>query len=362
MKPLHLCSFALTLASTIALAACATSSHVLIGTARPAIAPEEVAVLPQVPQQFEEIAEIGARSGASLRSAQHSLDQAIEGLKKEAALVGANAILLEDDDDPGASVFVWGVSKTSTMSDGSLLDLGFDSSTPLAQSVRGLAIYVPAEGSTFVVPATINGTITLDFTVDSGAAEVTIPAGVFATLRRTGTISEADLLEPGEYRLADGSTRQQPRFRLRTLKVGDFALQDVAAAVAPTKDYLVLGQSFLSRVGTLAWSVDNQRHLLVLNGSLASAARSTPDDGAAASAGTPDPPDLAAQVAELMRPRGTAQTAIQAPLQRAARDRAGERTGNQPDKRAAEGSRPEPRAERAAGNPNGKAAGVAREP
>ena len=42
------------------------------------------------------------------------------------------------------------------------------------------------EGGTFVVPVEINGAITLDFTVDSGAADVSVPADVFSTLARTG--------------------------------------------------------------------------------------------------------------------------------------------------------------------------------
>ena len=174
-----------------------------------------------------------------------------------------------------------------------------------ASSLRHL---VPTEGGTFVVPVTINGKITVDFSLNSGAAEVTIPADLFETLRRTGTISEADLLEPDEYQLADGSTREQTRFLIRTLKVGEAELQDVLTSVSPIKGYLVLGQSFLSRVGTLTWSVDNQRHMLVLNGSIASAPRSESGDGEGAPAGLPDMSD---QVTELIRPRRAAQTTTQ---------------------------------------------------
>jgi hypothetical protein len=36
-----------------------------------------------------------------------------------------------------------------------------------------------------------NDAITLDFTIDSGAADVSIPADVVMTLMRTGTINEA---------------------------------------------------------------------------------------------------------------------------------------------------------------------------
>ncbi len=44
------------------------------------------------------------------------------------------------------------------------------------------------ESGTFVIPVLINGTITLKFTVDSGAADVAIPADVLSTLVRAGTV------------------------------------------------------------------------------------------------------------------------------------------------------------------------------
>ena len=46
------------------------------------------------------------------------------------------------------------------------------------------------DGGTYVVPVLINKAITLPFTVDSGAADVVIPADVFATLVRAGTIQD----------------------------------------------------------------------------------------------------------------------------------------------------------------------------
>jgi hypothetical protein len=49
-------------------------------------------------------------------------------------------------------------------------------------------------GGTFVVPVEINGAIVLDFTIDSGAADVSVPADVFSTLTRTGTIRDIDVI------------------------------------------------------------------------------------------------------------------------------------------------------------------------
>lgn len=134
------------------------------------------------------------------------------------------------------------------------------------------SIPLKPEGGTFVLPVLINDKITLDFTLDSGAADVSIPLDVFSTLRRTRTISDDDLLEPAVYTLADGSVQRQLRFRIRSLRVGGLELRNVVGSVAPLRGSLLLGQSFLSRLQT--WSVDNQRHALVLNESFVPA---TPD-------------------------------------------------------------------------------------
>jgi hypothetical protein len=57
-------------------------------------------------------------------------------------------------------------------------------------------------GGVFAVPVVINQAITIPFVLDSGAAEVQIPAEVVFTLIRTGTLSEADFLGASSYVLA----------------------------------------------------------------------------------------------------------------------------------------------------------------
>jgi predicted aspartyl protease len=114
----------------------------------------------------------------------------------------------------------------------------------------------------YVVPVRINGAITLDFIVDSGASDVEIPADVAMTLARTGTITPGDFIGDKEYRLADGSTLKSERFILRELKVGSRLLPNVVASIGSVKGEPLLGQSFLARFGS--WSIDNNRHLLAL--------------------------------------------------------------------------------------------------
>jgi tetratricopeptide (TPR) repeat protein len=120
-----------------------------------------------------------------------------------------------------------------------------------------------AEGGIFVVPVLINDAITLEFVVDSGASDVSIPVDVVLTLMRTGTLKEADFLGEKTYVLADGSTVPSKTFRIRSLKIGNRLLENVSASIAPVAGSLLLGQSFLSRFKS--WSIDNVNHALVFD-------------------------------------------------------------------------------------------------
>jgi predicted aspartyl protease len=144
--------------------------------------------------------------------------------------------------------------------------LGAGSNDPSKESAPSSApILIPLqkEGGTYVVPVLINNAITLNFTVDSGAADVVIPADVFTTLVRTGTIQETDLLGTKTYTLGDGSTRSAQTFRLRSLTIGGKVIEDVTGSVAPVEGLLLLGQTFLERFKS--WSIDNAKHSLVLS-------------------------------------------------------------------------------------------------
>ena len=125
-----------------------------------------------------------------------------------------------------------------------------------------ITLPLQARNGTHVVPVEINGAMTLDFTVDSGAAFVSVPAGVFSTLKHAGTIQEADLLGQEWFRLADGSTVKSDTFTIRSLKIGNIVLQNVKGSVVPSQGPLLLGQSFLKRFKS--WSIDNSKHELLL--------------------------------------------------------------------------------------------------
>ena len=98
------------------------------------------------------------------------------------------------------------------------------------------------DAGTFVVPVTINEQITLKFTVDSGAADVSIPADVVLTLFRTGTLTADDFLGKRTYTMADGSTVPSEQFTIRSLKVGDRVVENVTGSIAPVAGGLLLGK------------------------------------------------------------------------------------------------------------------------
>lgn len=127
-------------------------------------------------------------------------------------------------------------------------------------------IFLKKEGGIYTLPVKINRVITLDFILDSGASEVCIPADVAMTLLRAHTIEETDFLPGKSYTLADGSVVRSQRFLIRELEMDGIKMSNVPAMISPVQGDLLLGQSFLQRLDS--WTIDNQRHALVVGKSL----------------------------------------------------------------------------------------------
>jgi hypothetical protein len=150
---------------------------------------------------------------------------------------------------------------------------GLSRAALLAMLLFGSAAYsesIPLihEHGLLLVPVVINSKISLNFTVDSGATDVSIPQNVFSALTRDGTVSPQDFLDKRMYKLADGSGEISQRFRIRSLRVGKLEVRDVIASVGDSGGLLLLGQSFLSRLKS--WSIDNERQALVITESATS--------------------------------------------------------------------------------------------
>jgi clan AA aspartic protease (TIGR02281 family) len=134
--------------------------------------------------------------------------------------------------------------------------------TPATAAAGAEEVALKREAGALRVPVVINDSVKLDFTLDSGAAVVTIPADVAMTLMRTGTLTRDDYLGRETFQMADGRTMPSTILRIRSLKVGGIVVHDVQASVTDAKGSLLLGQTFLARLTT--WSIDNARQVLVL--------------------------------------------------------------------------------------------------
>jgi hypothetical protein len=132
----------------LALTACSTS-HVMIGQARPPIAPEEVQIYTRPPPgPYEEIARLQTSSSGSFSfTAQRKTDAVINRLKTEAAKLGANGVLLEGiGDQVSGSIGTGG----GTESYGGRSSVGGGVGINLGMSKKvggGVAIYVEQPGA-----------------------------------------------------------------------------------------------------------------------------------------------------------------------------------------------------------------------
>ena len=129
--------------------ACATpSSHIMLGTSRPPISPDQVRVYAAAPDQpFEEIALLNAASGRALGGGgQKSVDEVILLMKSEAAELGANGVILGDLGDRQSGSI--GISAGSDAYSGSsALGVGAGGGAGVYQKTgKGTAIFVQKKG------------------------------------------------------------------------------------------------------------------------------------------------------------------------------------------------------------------------
>lgn len=117
------------------------------------------------------------------------------------------------------------------------------------------------DGNISTLAVNIGGVVTT-MVLDSGASDVTISKDVESDLIEKGIISKDSYLEPGLYKLADGSVVTSQRIKVPFLKVGSFEVKNVICSVSPTGNILLLGKSFLDQFSK--WSIDNNKHILTL--------------------------------------------------------------------------------------------------
>ena len=127
-----------------AAAGCASTSKVMLGQARPAIAPEQVQVYFSAPPgRYEEIAMLETSSGQFTYGAQNKMDEVIGKLRVAAAELGANGVLFEGSaQGPGGGNVGIGVGG-GRFGGSSHLGGGVGVSiSPSRTRARGVAVYV----------------------------------------------------------------------------------------------------------------------------------------------------------------------------------------------------------------------------
>lgn len=139
-------SFLMLLCCAALLTSCANTSHVITGKPRPAIDPAQVTLYSTPPAKYEEIAVIDASSQMSFAFGdQNKMNAVIARLKKEAASLGANGVLLQGTGSSGAGGVGTGVGIGTGIGGGGVgIGTGISLSSP-SKTGRGLAIHVPAD-------------------------------------------------------------------------------------------------------------------------------------------------------------------------------------------------------------------------
>jgi hypothetical protein len=120
-----------------------------------------------------------------------------------------------------------------------------------------------SQHGTYTISVQINGALVLPFVLDTGASLEVIPADVFRTLVRTGTVTRNDFVGSGAAVLADGSKHASDKYVLHEARVGNHIVRDVVASVVSINGDPLLGQTFLSKLPP--WTIDNSRQVLVID-------------------------------------------------------------------------------------------------
>lgn len=132
------------IAGLMVLTACASDSVVVTGSPRPAISPAEVKIYSRPPAAFQEIAILNAsKNSAFTTGGQKTVDKVVEGLKAQAAKLGANGVILEGFSDSQTGSLGSGVG-SSSVSSNSAVGVGVGGSLGIYKKTgHGVAIFVP---------------------------------------------------------------------------------------------------------------------------------------------------------------------------------------------------------------------------
>jgi hypothetical protein len=140
----------------------------------------------------------------------------------------------EIDPDGSKDVGEWKDNKknghvTVYMPDGTILLSGIFVNDILSDLDEDL-VTMKSQGGIYIIPVLLNGIMTLDAIIDTGASDVSIPSDVVSVLLRSKTITDEDFLDVRNYVMANGIEVPSLRFRIRSLQVGGKIVENVTAS------------------------------------------------------------------------------------------------------------------------------------
>lgn len=94
----------------------------------------------------------------------------------------------------------------------------------------------------------INEVLAIDFILDTGASDSSIPLYVLNTLIATKTVEVGDLLDSKKYRIANGGVVTNKRIMIRKIFIGGRMLENIPFSI--TEDVnspLLIGQNILGK-------------------------------------------------------------------------------------------------------------------
>lgn len=140
----------------------------------------------------------------------------------------------------------------------SVLALVVLSSTARAETAEFTAIEIEKRSAgTFYIAGALEGFGALDMLVDTGSSYLVIDEKMLADLRRAG---HAEYSRGLEGRMADGTTRVVPVWRVSSLRLGATCwIHDVEAAIFPAGSRTILGMNVLSRLAPFTFSAEPAR-------------------------------------------------------------------------------------------------------
>ena len=134
--------------------------------------------------------------------------------------------------------------------------------TIAAFTVDAEEIKLRSLGGVYTVPVRLNDMLTVDFLIDTGAADVGLSDEIAGRLVKTGVMGQGDFKGEEGFTLADGSTVKCRSLVIRSIRIGGREVSDVKGSACPGNAPLLLGQTFLKKLGP--WALDYGRESLVL--------------------------------------------------------------------------------------------------